>query len=179
VCLLQSDIDSPCRLRSCRRRIRTAFGREGQGHFSASNMHGAYRTLHPRPSLLSLLSLTGEVLFFDVGQTFKLRAVSRSVPHLPNGCMESVTSDIFDCDNQTASTNVVIFNVTVCLQQSPSIPVLRLCLNLCFTRKSILITFFTADGSEFVQPTHLRLLALQGSGSGCYMHTDWSFVSVS
>ena len=128
--------------------IRAALGREGQGRFSASSMHGVYRTLHPRSSLLGLLSLTGEVLFFDVGQTFKLGAVSRSVPHLPNGCMESVTSDIFDCDNQTASTNVVIFNVTVCLQQSPSIPVLRLCLNLCFTRESILIASLTATGAS-------------------------------
>lgn len=150
--LVAIDIDSPCRLKSCRRRIRAALGREGQGHFSAT----ATRTEHTKrfPLVLPFSVFFLQVLFFDVGPTFKLETGSRSVPHLSNGCMESVTSDIFDRDNQTASTNVVIFDVTVCLQQSPSIPVLRLCLTLCFTRDSILIASLTATGtSSFSQLT--------------------------
>lgn len=57
------------------------------------------------------------------------RSSLRSVPRFSNVCKESGTSDTSGCDNLTASTNVVIFDVTVCLQQPRSIPVLRLCLN--------------------------------------------------
>ena len=121
-----------------------ALGHKGQGHSSANErgrLSGAPSFFPSQPS-----ALVSEFFFPSLlrrSTDVETRSSLRSVPRFSNGCKESGSSHTSICDNQTASTNVVIFDVTVCLQQPHSIPVSRLCLNSVVPESRSPSTYFS------------------------------------